>query len=200
MFRFLTYNKFKLKKWKKLSFAKRLEVYQKLENIEAKINNRNPNTIIVENLDNANGIYYENKNIIKIDIKFILKDEFRFLGMYVIFHEGRHSFQAKAVSKPRLSVFSQAYRWKKNMEGYLDTTEDKYSFYTMQPIERDANAYALKRLKKFSSRFASQTEYERTVKIMEDNFIENKLNAKKELGIFYKFKISLKSNKKRNKK
>lgn len=89
MFKFLTYNKFKMRKWKKLSPQNRLAVFQKLENIEAKINGRKPNTIIVENLIGASGAFYNVNQVIKLDYKFIYEEEFRFLGMYTLFHEGR---------------------------------------------------------------------------------------------------------------
>ena len=200
MFKFLTYNKFKMRKWKKLSPKIRLKIFQDLENIEAKINRRQPNTIIVEKLNGANGIFYNTNNIIKLDYKFIFEEEFRFLGMYTLFHEGRHAFQTNAVKKPKLSIFSKANRWKKNMEGYIDSKEDGYSFYSMQPIERDANLYAIKRLKQFRFRYKKEFHFQKTLELMQDEFDNAKFNAKKELGIFYKIKVALKSNKKRNKK
>lgn len=70
----------------------------------------------------------------------------------------------------------------------------------MQPIERDANLYAIKRLKQFGFRFKNEFHFNRTLEIVQDEFDNAKFNAKKELGMFYKIKVALKSNKKRNKK
>lgn len=200
MFKFLTYNKFKINKWKRLSPTKRLKVFQKLENIEAKTYNRKPNTVIVDNLNGTNGIFYDSNKVIKIDVKFVYETELRFMGMFTIFHEGRHAFQTNAVNKPKLSIFSKAYHWKKNMEGYINSNEDKYSFYSMQPIERDANLYAIKRLNNFRFRYKNEPNFKQTLESKKEEFEYIKQNAKKELGIFYRIRVAFKSFRKRNKK
>ena len=202
-FRFLTYNKFKKRKWERMSPQKRLQAYQKLEEIQAKKLGR-PVYRVIPNSEwdeNMNGECSSSQKTIQLNSKFMLNSNLRFLGMATLFHEGRHAFQYHCcynVKKPRR--FSKAYRWKKNFEGYVNGATDKYSFYSMQPVERDANKYAIKRLKAFRHRYRKEPLYIDALEKKLADFDNVKDYAKKELGAFYRLRVALRNRKERNKK
>lgn len=204
-FKFLTYNKFKLKKWSRLSYSQRLKYCQKLERIEAKTLKRAEYQIVIKDMDDLNlaGRCVSSQNQLLIDDNYIKEDDKRFELMCTIFHEGRHAFQFEKInSKKKHSIFSKAYWWKKNLEGYVNNSEcgDKQSFYAMQPVELDANNYALKRLKSFKFRFRKEPDYYDTTKYYEARIEKREQQARKELGIFYKIKIAWRNYKERKKK
>ena len=122
--------------------------------------------------------------------------------MNTLFHEGRHAFQYLCCFQKNkyLFPFSYARKWKKNFQGYANGEKEPISFYTMQPVERDANKYALNRLKQFRSKFKENEIYENTLKLIEHEYIDDKITAKKELGAFYQIKVAYNNKKKRNRK
>lgn len=200
-FNFITYNKFKEKKWKKLSLEKRAEAFQALENIQAKKLDRPVYKVeFNEDLDESIlGRCDNKKRIIQLNKIFIQDLAFRFLGMITLFHEGRHAFQYDCCFGDKEPwIFSNAYKWKKNFEGYVDGGEDKFSFYSMQPVERDACKYALKRLRSFRFRYGNELFYFKTYELKVKEFEDTKQLAKEELGIFYKQKVALRNRKERN--
>ncbi|MBQ9792809.1 MAG: hypothetical protein IJW32_03620 [Clostridia bacterium] len=209
-FKSKTYNKFKLRKWKKLSNEEKLVAYQELENIQAKKQKRPVYDIVVEDLEkNVMGRCSSSKKVIKLDIDLITKNEKRFYGMSVLFHEGRHAYQYDEITETdKPPIFSKKRKWKKNWEGYVSTAESDgvYSFYSMQPIERDAEKYALKRLKQFKLRYLFEKDFKETLKAEKNSFVKAKEKAIKELGFFYKIRVTFRSwqerrkNKKENKK
>lgn len=203
LFRFITYNKFKEKKWRKLSNEKRLRAFQKLENIQAKKLDRPNCKVILNNTldDTKNGEFSMSKMTIELNAKFVTDPNLRFFGMMTLFHEGRHAFQFNSCfgEKPPRK-FSKAYKWKKNIERYAGDTSDKYYFYSMQPVERDANKYAIKRMKNFRFRFRKEPLFAQTLEKKINDFDAVKDYAKKELGTFYKLKVALHNRKERNKK
>ena len=201
-FKFLVYNKFKSKKWSKLSYSERLRVCQKLEKIESKKLKRPEYQILIKDLDELNlaGQCSSATHQLVLDDDYIKVDNKRFELMDVIFHEGRHAYQYKKINeKKKHSIFSKAYKWKKNYEGYVDSSEcgDIKSFYAMQPIELDANKYALKRLKSFKSRFKKEADYVNTVNYYQYRLKERQQEAKEELGVFYKLKVANRNRKER---
>ena len=198
LFRFLTYNKFKDKYWLKYSPNKRLTTFQKLENIQAKKLHRPACEILVGDFeDDLAGSFNGQNQKIYLNKIFLTNSNLRFFGMATLFHEGRHAFQYKCCFKSNKYIlpFSATSRWRKNFQGYANSQTDQFSFYAMQPVERDACKYALYRLKQFRRRFEDNFLYEKTLQILEKDYIETKINAKKELGIFYQLKV-LKNNKK----
>lgn len=197
-FRFLTYNKFKTRKWKRLSPEKRVKVFQKLENIQAKKQKRPACRVFVSNMDaNSNGVHHSADNTIELNSKFVIYPEQRFYGMATLFHEGRHAFQHMAITKEKVCIFSRAYRWKKNFQGYTSGDEDKYSFYSMQPVERDANRYAIRRMRRFRFRYRNEPLFNRTLRDKIAQFSDVKEYAKKELGAFYSLRVAYKNFKNR---
>lgn len=200
-FRFLTYNKFKKHKWKRLTPEKRAQVYQKLENIQAKKQKRKPCDVYFKNMEpTQHGVHIGGENRIELNTKFVYQPEYRYYGMATLFHEGRHAFQYHAINtKEKLGIFSKARKWRKNFQGYTSTEEGKYSFYSMQPVERDANHYAIKRMRRFKFRYRNDKLFADTLKDKEMQFEEVKHLAKKELGLFYGIRVALKNRKNRKK-
>lgn len=200
MFRFSTYNKFKFNKWEKLSPQQRLEVFQKLEIIQAKKLGRPVAYVVPREMDeNTKGFFSSRKNTIYLNTRFFYEDFLRFDGMFTLFHEGRHAYQHHVVFETKNpGFFSKARKWKKNFEGYIVGDMDEYSFYSMQPVERDANKYALNRLKQFEFRFRHDNLFARTLEFEEKCFDYDKLQAKKDLGMFYRQKISKKQKQNRD--
>ncbi|MBR4270188.1 MAG: hypothetical protein IKQ31_00720 [Clostridia bacterium] len=191
-FRFLTYNKFRARNWPHLAQNDRLEAYQKLENIQAEKQHRPPCEIVAIPMeDGTHGKFSQLENIIYLNENCIMDPHLVYHGMFTIFHEGRHAYQHYiCFRKEKLHKWSTAYRWRKNILGYEKGTEDTFSFYSMQPIERDANRYALNRLKQFHRRYQYDPLYEATVKLCERIFVEEKLKAKKDLGLFHRWKVN----------
>lgn len=204
LFRFFTYNKFKERKWRRLNPQKRLNVFQKLENIQAKKLGR-PACVVVarvwEENPNMNGQFLSKSNTIELNSKFVYENNLRFFGMATLFHEGRHAFQHHlCYGGKKVRRFSRAYKWKKNFQGYVNGETDKYSFYSMQPIERDANKYAIMRMKNFRFRFRNEPLFKQTLERRIEDFDDVKDLAKKELGIFYKLRVSLRNSRERKKR
>ena len=70
----------------------------------------------------------------------------------------------------------------------------------MQPVERDANLYAIKRMRRFRFRYRNDVLFRDTLKDKEMQFDNVKSLAKKELGLFYGIRVALKNRKNRKKK
>ena len=191
MFDFLLYNKFKFRKWENYSLEQRAYIFQKLEIIQARKLHRPVAQVVFREMDeHLKGQFVPERNIIFMNKMFIQEDGLRFDGMFTLFHEGRHAFQHNVCfSGEEHGIFSKARKWQKNFSGYINGTNDEYSFYSMQPVERDANKYALSRLKSFKYRFIDDRYYNATVSYEEKCFDEDKFRAKDELGFFYKHKI-----------
>ena len=202
MFNFLVYNKFKQNKWRKLSPKRRLKVFQKMENIMAKKAKRPVYTILSREWeDGTMGLCSYSKKIIYIHTDFFTKDNLQFLGLATLFHEQRHAEQHNIVkTKKRIFKFSKAYKWQQNMKAYISYDGDeKYSYYSMQEVERDANKFAIIQLKKFRFRFRKEDIYFKSVSIKEKEFDMVRERAKEELGLFYKFKLFLRRKKEEKK-
>ena len=99
---------------------------------------------------------------------------------------------------------SKEYRWKKTFDGYVNikASGDTFSYYAMQDVERDADKYALKQLKKLRLKFLFSKDFKRTLKYRIKDYKETVKQAKKELGFFYRFKVAFNNFKqrRRNKK
>ncbi len=201
MFDFLVYNKFKFRKWDKLSLEDRAFAFQKLEMIQARKLHRPVAQVIFREMDeHLKGQFIPERNIIFLNKMFVTEDSLRFDGMFTLFHEGRHAFQHHVCfSGEELGIFSKARKWKKNFGGYINGAEDEYSFYAMQPVERDANKYALSRLKSFKYRFIEDRYYNATVVFEEKCFDDDKFRAKEELGMFYQHKLAKRQEEEYNK-
>ena len=198
LFNFLTYIKFKSEKWKTYSFSKRVKLFQKMESIMSRKMNRPKYDVLPYAFnDGTNGLCDYSRGIIYINKMFFEEDYLQFVGLATLFHEQRHAQQHNIVkSKEKFFRFSKAYKWKKNMEGYISYDgREKYSYYSMQEIERDANKYAIDRLKKLKFWFRYDKLYYKSLEIKAEQFDEVKNIAKKELGLFYRFKLKRRQKK-----
>jgi len=200
MFNFLVYLKFRSWKWNKLSPSKRLEYFQKMENIMAKKAERECYSIQTREWnDGTRGLCVYNIKTIFIDETFIYKNNYQFLGLATLFHEERHAEQYYLVKrKKNIGRFSKEYKWKQNMLSYTQYDEqEKYSYYSMQEIERDANRFALNRLKRLYFWLKKDRYYLLSLEQKEEEFEFVKKQARKELGLFYKLKIKAKHRKRK---
>ena len=204
MFNFLVYRKFKTRKWNRLSPIKRLKVFQKMENIIAKKVGRPAYEVVPREWnDGTRGLCVYNEKKIYIKKDFFIDNNMQFLGLATLFHEERHAQQHFVVkSKKKISKFSKAYKWQKNMSAYIQYEgNEKYSYYSMQEIERDANKFAIHQLRKLSFRFMFRNDriYKKSLEQKENEFDYVKEHAKEELGMFYKLKLFLRNKKEQRK-
>lgn len=203
MFNFLTYLKLKNKNWEHLSLNAKIRVFQKMEDLEAKRQNRKSLNIVMKDFaGDMQGLCDKKSGKIFLSSEFIKKRYLQFWGLTVLFHEGRHAFQQEeVVENEKPNVFSKAYKWRKNLQGYVHYNElEKFSYYAMQDVERDANKYALKRLKKLHFWLKNEVGYEETIKSKQDEIDSQVQNAKRELGLFYKLRVKMRNKRERDKK
>jgi len=200
MFKFLTYNKLKEAKWLKLSPIKRLKVFQKIEKFVSRKVGRKRYDIVPKKMeDTSYGMCSHRDKTIYLNEKFFTKDNIQFFALATLYHEQRHAEQFYIIStKKKFFKLSKAYRWKKNMEGYINAeNKDDYSYYSMQEVERDANKYAINALKKHRFRFRKERLYFISLNERIKDFENVKDLAKKELGFFYRIKLLLRERKER---
>ena len=143
---------------------------------------------------------YKEKTIY-LNRDFFVDENMQFFGLATLFHEERHAQQHFVVkNKKKISRFSKAYKWQQNMMAYIQYEGDeKYSYYSMQEIERDANKFAIHQLKKFRFRFRNDRVYKYTLEQKEKEFDFVKENARKELGVFYRLKLFIRNKKEQRK-
>ena len=149
--------------------------------------------------DLTNGLCVYKDRAIYINVNFVNTNSKQFFGLATLFHEQRHAeqFHIVATSK-KFNRFSKSYKWKKNMEGYISYDgSEKFSYYSMQEVERDANRFAIKKLKKMRFWFGRDDLYYQALKYKIKEYEVTKEIAKKELGFFYKIKLKMRENKQR---
>jgi len=196
---FSIYNKFKYKNWIRLSEGKRQRVLEKVEKKQAKKLKR-PVLPIVINLDPAWHCYgmfenKKNKKLLHISINLIKKPELRFHALETILHEGRHAYQHHLINKKKLRFFDfKAKRWKKNYAGYITSTDDPL-LYSMQPIERDAQKYAIKEMNKLAGKYNNERDFYLTMQHMTTRYEDSERELKEKHGIFYKVHLNRKIKK-----
>lgn len=202
MFSFLTYNKLKYKRWKKYSPIKRLKIFQKIEKIVSKKVGRECYSVLPREMeDTSYGLCSHREKTIYLNSKFFTKDNLQFYALATLYHEQRHAQQFYIVNtKKKFFKLSKAYRWKKNMEGYIAPEHrDDYSYYSMQEVERDANKNAINRLKKHRFRFRKERLFEITLNDKIKDYSNTKDLARKDLGFFYRIKLLIREKKERDK-
>ena len=200
MFNFFVYRKFRSKIWGNMSVASRIEALQKMENIEAKRCGRDCLEIEIANFGpNLLGRCEFNSKKILINESLLTTPHMQYLALLVLFHEGRHAYQYSVISSASHPWrFSKAYKWKQNMENYMHYDgSGKFSYYSMQEVERDTNLYSLNRLKSLHFWFRNEDIYYTTIELKLKEMEEQKILAKKELGIFYKWKVNREISKKK---
>lgn len=184
------FSKFKRNKWLKLTPEKRLLVLRALEKKIAKWLEIEPLKLEVRYGDtswNCFGAFTVVGNVKKIELNenLIYEPRFRFHAMETIAHETRHAYQFNIVRRDLKWYEFTAKRWKRNWEGYFASADDNI-MYNNQSIERDAQKYSLKILKK---RKYPDEDYKLTLQAVQHRYDQADLDARKKYGFFYKYKI-----------
>jgi hypothetical protein len=183
------FSKLKERKWKRYSAKKRLKILQALEAKVAKSLKLEPLELVVREDDGWNcfGAYAiaGDKQHIVINSKLLTEPLYRFHAMETIAHETRHAYQNTIVKKDLKWYQFKAKKWKANWQSYFSSSVDNV-MYTNQAVERDAQKYSIDFLRKHKY---LDREYKLTYQAVLDRYNQAEIDAKKEYGIFYKFKI-----------
>ena len=187
------YSKFKRKKWLKLGPEKRLNVIIALEKKVAKMLKIQPLKIELQENDNwgcfgAFQVAIDGSKKILLNTNLLYEPRYRFHAMETIAHETRHAYQHTLISRDLKWYEFTARRWKRNWGAYFSSSADNV-MYNNQAIERDAQKFSIKFLKKHSY---PDEEYKETLELVKYRYENAEIQAKKEYGMFYKFKIEKK--------
>lgn len=183
------YSKFKRKKWLKYGPEKRLKVLIALEKKIAKSLKLEPLKIELHEDQNWNcfGAFTVNgvNRKIVLNQNLLYEPRLRFHAMETLAHETRHAYQHVLISKDLKWHEFTAKKWKRNWGAYFSSSSDDV-MYNNQAIERDAQKYSIKFLKKH--KYPDQ-DYIDTFAAVCYRYDQAEVNAKKKYGFFYKFKI-----------
>ncbi len=187
------FSKFKLRKWKKLSPDKRFKVIVALEKKVAGWLGIEPVKVeLKEDSDHWNsfGVFVssagDGKIILNENLLYDLR--YRFHAIETIAHETRHAYQYSIISKDLKWYEFTAKKWKRNWTGYVSSLTDEL-LYNNQAVERDAQKYSIKILKKVKGKFSGETDFQHTFDAVVYRYDQSEINAKKRYGFFYKQKI-----------
>lgn len=187
------FSKFKGRKWLGLTPDKRFKCLLALEKKVAKKLKIEPVHLEIKDAS-ANWNCFGAFTVMGASRKIVLNENllyeprFRFHAMETIVHETRHAYQFEAVSRnPKWYEFT-ARKWKRNWEGYFSSSTDNI-MYNNQAVERDAQKYSIKFLKKYKSKYASEEDFKITFRTVVSRYEQADLDARKAYGIFYKHKI-----------
>ena len=134
--------------WKEISFDKRMEVLQELENNIAEIAHRPSCEVCAKKLgDGHMGYYSQDSNKFVINSDFISSNSEKAYNnvLETLVHEGRHAYQCYNLYErevhPRQGEISN---WRMNEieYGYQDVKHFGFKIYEMQPVEADARAFS----------------------------------------------------------
>jgi len=194
------YNKFKLRKWKRYGPAKRHAILQALENKLAKEQHRDPIPVIIH--ENPNWHCYGmftargDEKTLYIHENLLLDQSKRFHALETIIHEGRHAMQFMKVFGKKLKWYEfKAKRWRDNWQGYFSSTEDS-TIYNNQEIERDAQAYTIRKLQKLARKYRNERDFAYTLQTNINRYNYAEQQATKKYGPFARYKINRKVRRK----
>lgn len=187
------FSKFKRRKWKKYTPEKRFVILRALEKKIAKNLGIEPLKLEIyeKSVDwNCFGAFTVTGEIKKILLNqnLIYEPRFRFHAMETIAHETRHAYQFSVVSKDLKWYEFTAKKWKRNWGGYFSSSQDNV-MYNNQSVERDAQKYSLKFLKKYRSKYSHEEDFINTYNAVLYRYNQAEYDAKKKYGVFYKRKI-----------
>lgn len=187
------YSRFKLRKWSKYSSPKRLDVLQALEKKLAKQQHREPIDVVVHERSDWNcfGMFQVQNGIKKLYVheNLLLNPAYRFHALETIIHEGRHATQYTEITKKKLHWWNfRAKRWKKNFSGYVSSTEDSV-LYNNQAVERDAQKFTIKMLKKLEHKYRNEKDFHETLRRNIYRYEHADDEARNRYGMFYKLKM-----------
>lgn len=183
------FSKFKERKWKKYSYEKRFKIFVALEKKVAKKLKIEPIKLEIKYEDwNCFGAFTTDSVNKKIVLNSILLEQpkYRFHGMETIAHETRHAYQFSVISRKLKWYEFTAKKWRENWAGYFSSATDKI-MYNNQAVERDAQKYSIKFLKKHKY---DDLDYRNTLDVVIDRYERADEDARKKYGIFYKHKIN----------
>lgn len=188
------YSRFKLRKWRRYSSQKRLRVLNALEKKMAKKQHREPIRVIVHERSDWNclGMFTasgDSDKKIYVHENLVINPSYRFHALETIIHEGRHATQFEIINKKLRWWQFRAKRWKKNFAGYISSSQDKV-LYNNQAVERDAQKYTIKWLKKLAPKYKREKDFALTLKKNEYRYDNAEMQARKQYGMFYKFKMN----------
>lgn len=183
------FSKFKERKWKKYSYEKRFKIFVALENKIAKKLKIEPIKLEIKYEDwNCFGAFTTDSVNKKIVLNSILLEQpkYRFHGMETIAHETRHAYQFAVISRKLKWYEFTAKKWRENWAGYFSSTTDNL-MYNNQAVERDAQKFSIKFLKKHKY---DDLDYRNTLDVVIDRYERADDDARRKYGIFYKHKIN----------
>ncbi|MBQ8452066.1 MAG: hypothetical protein IJ538_04770 [Clostridia bacterium] len=187
------FSKFKEKKWKKLTYEKRFLVLCALEKKVARNLEIEPLKLVIHpdsqhwncfGAFNAMG----GEKFIYINEQLIDDPVLRFHAMETIAHETRHAYQFEATSRKLKWYEFTAKKWKRNWAGYFSSTSDNL-MYNNQSVERDAQKYSIKFLKKYRYKYRNDYVFQKTLENVVNRYEKSDEEARKKYGFFYKYKI-----------
>ena len=183
------YSKFKGRKWKRYSAQKRYKVLVALEKKIAKSLDLEPLELVIKDDSDWNCfgafVVTDKKKFIYINSILLTVPEYRFHALETIAHETRHAYQYDIVKRDLKWYQFTAKKWKQNWASYYSSSVDNV-MYNNQAVERDAQKYSLKFLRKHRY---SDREYQITYQALLDRYTQAEKDARNEYGFFYKQKI-----------
>lgn len=189
------FSRFKGKKWKKYTPEKRFKCLVALEKKVAKKLKLEPLKLEINDDSNWNcyGAFtvQGNKKKILLHQNLIYEPMFRFHAMETIAHETRHAYQLTVIDRELKWYEFTAKRWRRNWGGYFSSSTDNI-MYNNQAIERDAQKYSIKFLKKYKGKYGKESDYINTYDAVLHRYNQADLDARKKYGFFYKLKIEKK--------
>lgn len=187
------FNKFKKHKWVKLNTQKRLKVYNALEAKFAKKQHREALSVVIHPDSNWQclGMFTVKGGDKRITLheNLLIDTKMRFHGMETILHEGRHAYQFETIQKKLPWYAFRAKRWQKNWMGYVPSAENS-TIYNNQAVERDAQKYAFRQMLKVARKYQSDPDFQNTMRVNQYRLESADDNARKQFGMFYKYKIN----------
>lgn len=187
------FSKFKHKKWLKLSPEKRFMALRAVEKKIAGWLNIDPLDLTIKEGSadwNCFGVFTTigGEQKIVINENLIFEPKYRFHALETIAHETRHAYQFSVTQRDLYWFEFTAKRWRQNWIGYFSANSDNL-MYNNQAVERDAQKYSIKILKKFKGKFGNEQDYKNTLDIVMYRYEQADLDARKKYGLFYKHKI-----------
>lgn len=188
------FSKLKLRKWKKLNPDQRYNVFVAIEKKIAKSLGIEPLKLEIRydgdhwNCFGAFTTTNDGKQKIVINENLLHEQRYRFHALETIAHETRHAYQYSLISRDLKWYEFTAKKWKRNWFGYFSSASDNL-MYNNQSVERDAQKYSLKILKKYKDKYSREEDFKNTYNAVLYRYNQADADARKQYGIFYKHKI-----------
>ena len=173
--------------WRHLSLDQRVGALQDIENDYAGRQGRAPYQVAPDqnkDLGSCGGADHEQKKIF-INAEHIRNDSCLFLTVHTVLHEGRHAYQQAAIDRDGLHQKREEVElWRKNLSVYIPSTEKSFILYRNQPLERDAEAYAITEMGKLynqlQQKYGPSEAYQNyaAIAVRESRYVEKAVTQK----------------------